>query len=65
MILRLGFGIGTKIGDWRLDRVSGLGIAIGIGDLGLGINDWGVEIGIGDFDLGLGLRLGIGDWGLA
>ena len=31
--------------------------------LGWGIGDWD-GVGIGDFELGLGIRIGIWDWGL-
>ena len=64
----MGIGIGDC--DWRLGLVIEIGIEIKIGDrkLGIGIQDWGLElhIWIGNLDweleFGIGLGNGIGDW---
>ena len=60
---RLGFVL--QIGIGGLDRELKFGIRIG-DLLGLGIEDWGLVLGIWirDWDWGLELGFGIGDWGL-
>ena len=57
--------MGLQIGIADLDREFRLGIRIGDW-LEFGIEDWGLVLGIGDWDCNLGLRfgigIGIGDW---